>query len=225
MMCHHEKRMAANSGRDPKAMTKRTGCGASLTVSGGGGAAFLSEFIDSESYRQLLERKPATARLWHALYMNMAALIAIQDDRAEVSFENFTYENDRVAARGVAAIAAAWLVRTVATWLSPASGLAELAANYSDRIKRMASEGWLDYEAIQFLLKEGNFWLRRGAPVKRRYAAVAALDLRLQDVKKWTWMRLAAKFCPETHEHSHRCKESLRQEVMLLEKFLNDLQV
>jgi hypothetical protein len=64
---------------------------------------------------------------------------------------------------------------------------------------------------------------KRGAPVTARQAAVKALDLRLEDPRKWTWKRLGAEFCTSSgpaHYHDAACQQRIRQAVIHLEKLL-----
>ena len=60
----------------------------------------------------------------------------------------------------------------------------------------------------------------RKRPVTKRQVAVSALELRLSDTTKWTWNRLAQKFCTCGAPHEFRCQDNLRREVRHLQSLL-----
>ena len=76
--------------------------------------------------------------------------------------------------------------------------------------------------------------LRRGkpgAPATRRRAAIEAYELRRGDSKKWSWPKLARKFCEHTEKekeemkgrHDLLCTQQLRQAVIGLQRLLGKL--
>lgn len=66
---------------------------------------------------------------------------------------------------------------------------------------------------------------KRGAPVKRRSAAVRALEIKLQSPKAG-WPEITDKCCNcGQSEHTHRCQQVLRQEVIQLRRVLNELEI
>ncbi len=66
----------------------------------------------------------------------------------------------------------------------------------------------------------------RGHPVTRRSTAVQALDLKLAN-PRLSWAKVADRLCNcglrERHKHNSPCCQVLRQEVRLLNKFLEEL--
>jgi len=91
-------------------------------------------------------------------------------------------------------------------------------------MQKMNREG--RYEAQQVMMF-AEILMRgmRGAPVKRRSAAVRALDLKLQKPKAG-WREIAAKCCNcGQGTHTHTCEQVIRQEVIALKKVLRRLEI
>ena len=67
---------------------------------------------------------------------------------------------------------------------------------------------------------------RRGRPATLRGSGLLALNLRLQDKRRWTWKALAEDLCNcGASHHGFNCREKLRREVLLMEKALKRLGV
>jgi hypothetical protein len=83
----------------------------------------------------------------------------------------------------------------------------------------VARDSWRKKPIVKFLLRA----IRRspgGRPVSRLRVAVTAKEMRLAEPKKWTWPKITSQLCDCGKEHTIRCQDNLRREVLHLKKMM-----
>jgi hypothetical protein len=136
------------------------------------------------------------------------------------------------------AFEAMFTARDVEAFKRSASAMSELASWVSD--DRLQAVGNIDeifqeylraglpvQHAIDLAQKPGK--KKRGRPVSNRWPIMLALEhwMQIKDTQDHdlSWMQLAIRFCRCGKQHNERCRNRLRQQVMVLERKLLDLGV
>jgi hypothetical protein len=81
---------------------------------------------------------------------------------------------------------------------------------------------WRQPPILKFLLRD----LRRtrtGRPPTKQQVALKAKEMRLLDPKRWKWHKITSLLCRCGKEHSIRCQDNLRRQVLHLERTLRNV--
>ena len=102
-------------------------------------------------------------------------------------------------------------------WIYPATSALSLEKGMS--IANLMDESGFPSEEIDTIVKRIG---RRppGRPATKRRIAVQAKEMRLTDSKRWKWQEITRALCDCGKEHTIRCQDNLRREVLHLEKTL-----
>ena len=93
----------------------------------------------------------------------------------------------------------------------------QLAGLIFDRSNLWVARDWRHPAIVKFLVRA----LRRtrpGRPATKQQVAIQAKEMRLIDPKHWTWPKITAALCDCGKDHTIRCQDNLRREVLHLEK-------
>ncbi len=84
---------------------------------------------------------------------------------------------------------------------------------------RAAQAGWSASEALDLAKKSQN--RPRGRPITKRLVAVHCYELHLTNPQKWSWMRLAQKYCDcGAAQHEEKCSGRIQRQVRHLKLLL-----
>jgi hypothetical protein len=98
----------------------------------------------------------------------------------------------------------------------------QLAGLLFNRSNLWVGRDWRKPPILKFLLRA----LKRtpgGRPPTKLRVAVTAKEMRLSNPKRWTWPKITAALCNCGQDHTIRCQDNLRREVLHLEKMMSKL--
>jgi hypothetical protein len=98
----------------------------------------------------------------------------------------------------------------------------QLAGVLFSRSNLWAMRDWKRPAIVKFLVR----FLKHspgGRPVTKLHIAAQAREMRLADAKKWTWRNITEGLCDCGQNHTIRCRDNLRREVLHLEKMMREL--
>ena len=98
----------------------------------------------------------------------------------------------------------------------------QLAGLLFSRSNLWAARDWRKPAIIKFLVRALRH-SRGGRPMTKLHVAVLAKEMKLADAKRWTWSKITAELCDCGDEHTIRCQDNLRREVIHLEKMIRKL--
>jgi hypothetical protein len=88
--------------------------------------------------------------------------------------------------------------------------------------KPRAGRDWRDPPIVNFLLRHLGR-PREGRPATKRRIAVRAMEMKLEDPKRWTWPKITAALCEcGQNRHDISCQDNLRREILHVRKLLRD---
>jgi hypothetical protein len=95
----------------------------------------------------------------------------------------------------------------------------QLAGLLFKRSNLWAGRDWRKPPILKLLLRAIRY-TRGGRPPTKLHIAVQAKEMKLADSKRWTWQKITAALCDCGKDHTIRCQDNLRREVLHLEKTL-----
>lgn len=98
----------------------------------------------------------------------------------------------------------------------------QLAGLFVTRSNLWVVRDWRQPPILKFLLRAMKY-TRGGRPATKLHIAVQAKEMRLADPKRWTWPKIIAALCDCGEEHTIRCQDNLRREVLHLKKLMSKL--
>jgi hypothetical protein len=88
--------------------------------------------------------------------------------------------------------------------------------------KPRAGRDWRNPPIVNFLLRHLGR-PREGRPTTKRCIAVQAMEMKLEDPKRWTWPKITSVLCDcDKNNHDIACQDNLRREILHVRKLLRD---
>jgi hypothetical protein len=94
-----------------------------------------------------------------------------------------------------------------------------LAGLLFSRTNLWAAQDWRKPPILKFLLRELRR-ARKGRPATKQQVALRAKEMRLSDPKRWKWHKITSELCDCGKEHTIKCQDNIRRQVLHLEKTL-----
>lgn len=90
------------------------------------------------------------------------------------------------------------------------------------RMNLWVARDWRKPPILKFLLRDLKR-TRQGRPATKQQVAITAKEMRLSDPKRWKWHKITSELCDCGKEHTIKCQDNLRRQVLHLEKTLRKL--
>lgn len=92
---------------------------------------------------------------------------------------------------------------------------------------QLGKRDWKDPEIVKTLRRNLRRWKAgRGQPAILQPIGLRALEMRIVDLKRWSWNAIPRELCRcGAAQHRFQCRQNIRREVYLLKDVLNSLGV